>query len=139
MHPKLSIVNLPETDEFRTEKRLVQERGELHLIEDGPCFRHLGCFTLRPGPGLWRGGHIHAKKTESFYVMRGVIEIDCVDVDSGERFIATLRPGDKARMSPGLAHRFRALPEGGEAIVIEYYENRYERDDDIPFDFSKDS
>lgn len=136
MHPKLLIVNLPVTEEFRTEKRLIQDRGELHLIEDGNVFRHLGCFTLAPGPGRWRGGHVHARKTEIFYVMRGLIEIDCVDVESGERFLATLRPGDKARMSPELAHRFRALPEGGEAIVVEYYENRYEKDDDMPYDFT---
>lgn len=135
MHPKLSIVNLPVTDEFLKEKRLVQERGELHLIEDGPCFRHLTCFTLKPGPGLWRGGHVHSRKTETFYILRGILTVECVDTHSGERFDAELRAGDKARISPGLAHRFSAREEGGEAVVVEYYDGVYQREDDQPWAF----
>ncbi|EPR41928.1 WxcM-like domain-containing protein [Desulfovibrio sp. X2] len=137
MHPKLTIVNLPVTGEFRPTKRAADDRGELHLIEDGASFGHLACFTLRPGPGRFRGGHSHRVRSEHLYVVSGSFEIECADLDTGERFALRLAPGDKAVIRPGLAHRLRALGEAGagEATAVEYYEGAYDRDDDIPYAF----
>jgi len=39
---KVEIDELPVTGEFRRQRRLIEERGELALIEDGRSFRHLG-------------------------------------------------------------------------------------------------
>jgi len=62
MHQKIEIQELPITTEFLREKRLIQERGELALIEDGKIFRHLGYFSLKKGPKYFRGGHYHKKR-----------------------------------------------------------------------------
>ncbi len=64
MTNKIEIEELPVTDRFLRRKRLIQDRGELALIEDGLTIRHLGFFSLEPGAGYFRGGHYHRKKTE---------------------------------------------------------------------------
>ncbi|WP_029896882.1 cupin domain-containing protein [Desulfohalovibrio reitneri] len=129
-HPKIDIEPLPVTEEFRRQKRLIQERGELALIEDGPAFHHLACFSLNPGQGLYRGGHYHETKVERFYVVQGELLVECHDMDDGQRFEVRLRAGDRAVVHPRLAHRFSAVES---AWVIEYYEGTFDPDDDKPF------
>ena len=75
MTDKIQIHDLPVTDQFLRQKRLIQDRGELALIEDGKHFCHLGYFSLKAGPGLFRGGHYHARKTEYFYVIAGRLRL----------------------------------------------------------------
>jgi mannose-6-phosphate isomerase-like protein (cupin superfamily) len=55
--------------------------------------------------------HYHKIKDETFFIVRGDVEME---VD-GETSI--LRPGDVLKMSPGLNHTFRAV--GGPALVLE--------------------
>jgi hypothetical protein len=73
MTEKIQIKELPITDEFVRRKRLIQDRGELALIEDGTPFQHLGYFSLKKAKGYYRGGHYHRKKVEHFYVISGRI------------------------------------------------------------------
>ncbi len=130
MTNKIQIVSLPITDTVTQQRRLVQDRGELALIEDGVPFRHLGYFTLRPGSGFFRGGHYHLRKSEFFYVARGKLRIQLVDLDTGERSAAVLETGQRVTIEPRCAHRFQAEQE---AHVIEYYDGVYDRDDDHPY------
>ncbi|MBN2126219.1 MAG: cupin domain-containing protein [Deltaproteobacteria bacterium] len=130
MHPKIRIEDLPVTDAFLRQKRLLQDRGELALIEDGTPFRHLGYFSLRRGNGYYRGGHYHREKVEHFYVISGTLRIRLVDLDSGEKWEVDLRPGQRVTIQPRCAHRFTAEEE---ARVIEYYDSAYDPEDDIPF------
>ncbi len=132
---KIEIETLPPTREFLRRKRLVEDRGELALIEDGMVIHHLGYFSLLTGKGF-RGGHYHSRKTEHFYVVRGSLEVDLVDVETGESGSVTLEVGQKAVIRPGCAHRFRAAAD---AQVIEYYEGTYEPSDDIPYRFSAEA
>ena len=128
MTEKVQIQDLPVTDQFLRQKRLIQERGELALIEDGMVFRHLGYFSLKNGPGLFRGGHYHAKKTEHFYVITGKLCVQLVDLDTQEKEEIVLSPGQRVVISPGCAHRFTAVED---AQVIEYYDSEYDPDDDM--------
>jgi mannose-6-phosphate isomerase-like protein (cupin superfamily) len=128
---KVEIETLPVTRAFLPRKRLLEERGELALIEDGMTIHHLGYFSLVPGKGC-RGGHFHEKKTEHFYVVSGTLRLEIADPVTGERAEAILREGQKAVVHPGCAHRFRAEKT---ARVIEYYEGRYDKGDDHPHDF----
>ncbi len=66
MTEKIHIEELPVTDEFVRKKRLIQDRGELALIEDGKPFQHLGYFSLKKGKGYYRGGHYHTKEGGTF-------------------------------------------------------------------------
>lgn len=131
---KLLVVQAPVTDQRLPTRRILQERGELALVEDGPEFNHLACFTLRPGKGFFRGGHIHRAKVEHFYVLSGKGEILWADAQTGERGRTRVAAGDKVTILPGLGHRFEALEE---LTVVEYYRGTYDLADDEPFhDFS---
>ncbi|MBP8646396.1 MAG: hypothetical protein KBH99_09780 [Syntrophobacteraceae bacterium] len=127
---KIEVEDLPVTDSFVPRKRLIQPRGELALIEDGRKFEHLGYFSLKSGPGFYRGGHYHKKKVEYFYVISGEILIRLMDMETGEKDNLRAIPGQVIRIHPLCAHRFEAVAD---TQVIEYYEGVYDREDDIPW------
>ena len=107
MTDKIQIEELPITDKFLRQKRLIQDRGELALIEDGKLFQHLGYFSLKAGEGYYRGGHYHQKKVEHFYVVSGRIRVRFVDLESGERsevmpFIPIVHIDSKRKKRPRL-------------------------------------
>ena len=131
MPDKIIITELPITKKFLKQKRLIQRRGELALIEDGHNFQHLGYFSLFKGEG-YRGGHYHLNKIEHFYVISGILTINLVNLETGHRSNVTLKQGQKAAIRPKCAHRFLAIED---AQVIEYYDGVYEAEDDIPYDF----
>ena len=130
MTEKIQIEELPVTDEFVRQKRLIQDRGELALIEDGKLFQHLGYFSLKKGKGYYRGGHYHRKKVEHFYVVSGRILVRFVDLDSGEKSQVLIKEGQRVTIYPNCAHRFEAEQE---AQVIEYYNSIYDPEDDIHY------
>lgn len=125
---KIQIEELPITEEFLPRKRLLQDRGELALIEDGGMFRHLGYFSLKKGRGYYRGGHYHLNKVEHFYVVSGKIMIDLVDLETGEKGRVTVRTGNCVTLEPNCAHRFEAVED---TQVIEYYATTYDVADDL--------
>jgi dTDP-4-dehydrorhamnose 3,5-epimerase-like enzyme len=131
LQSKYTIENLPVTDQFLREKRLIQERGELVLLSDGEEIRHITFFTLRPGPGFFRGGHYHRRKSEKFYVVSGHARLQLADVDTGETAEIDLLPGRRVTVCPMCAHRFVAVTE---TQVIEYYATPFDLSDDIPFE-----
>ena len=131
MTDKIQIQTLPITEKFMGQKRLIQDRGELALIEDGKSFQHLGYFSLKKGKGYYRGGHYHRIKVEHFYVVRGKIQVHLVDLDSKIKSTVTLQEGQLATIYPHCAHRFEAEEE---AQVIEYYNTMYDPEDDVPYD-----
>lgn len=130
MPAKLIATPLPVTDAFLRQKRLIQDRGELALIEDGQRLDHLAWFSLLPGEGRFRGGHFHRVKTEHFYIASGRGRLLTEDVHTGERGETLLEAGLKVTVRPGLAHRFEAEET---LSVIEYYEGVYDPADDVPF------
>ena len=130
MTDKIRIDTLPITEEFMRQKRLIQDRGELALIEDGATFRHLGYFSLKKGDGYYRGGHYHLNKVERFYIISGKLRVQLVDLESGERSEVELRDGQRVTIYPQCAHRFTAKEN---ARVIEYYDIVYDSDDDVVY------
>jgi dTDP-4-dehydrorhamnose 3,5-epimerase-like enzyme len=130
MKPKIQIDELPITDSFLSQKRLIQPRGELALIEDGMRFRHLGYFSLKKGRGFYRGGHYHKKKVEHFYVISGKLLVQLVDLDTQEKSKVGLREGQRVTIYPNCAHRFMAEED---AQVIEYFDSLYDPEDDRPY------
>ena len=130
MTRKIQIEDLPITDEFLRQKRLVQERGELALIEDGKKFQHLGYFNLKKGKGYYRGGHYHLKKVEHFYVIAGELRVRLVDLETWKKSEVKLHTGQRVTIYPRCAHRFSAEED---AQVIEYYDCKFDPDDDLKF------
>jgi dTDP-4-dehydrorhamnose 3,5-epimerase-like enzyme len=131
MKTKIQIDELPITDSFLPQKRLIQPRGELALIEDGMRFRHLGYFSLKRGKGFYRGGHYHRKKVEHFYVISGKLLVQLVDLETQEKSEVTLKGGQRVTIHPNCAHRFMAEED---AQVIEYFDSLYDPKDDRPYD-----
>ena len=131
MTDKIQIQTLPVTERFMRQKRLIQDRAELALIEDGKPFQHLGYFSLKKGKGYYRGGHYHRNKVEHFYVVRGKIRVQLVDMDTKKKSIANLKEGQIVTIYPNCAHRFEAEEE---TQVIEYYDSMYDPEDDVPYD-----
>ena len=131
MKPKIKIDELPITESYLPQKRLIQPRGELALIEDGMCFKHLGYFSLKRGRRFYRGGHYHREKVEHFYVISGKLFVQMVDLDTGEKSKVRLREGQRVTIYPNCAHRFMAEKL---AQVIEYFDTLYDPEDDHPYD-----
>lgn len=127
---KYKLAKLPTTDEFLREKRLVQERGELVLVTDGPNFKHITYFTINPGPGYCRGAHYHKKKTEHFYIICGEIEVSLKDMETGQREKLVITTADKLTIYPNCAHIFLAVQY---AQVIEYYDSVYDKEDEFVY------
>jgi len=130
MTEKIHIEDLPVSREFLRQRRIIEPRGELALIEDGLTFRHLGYFSLRKGEGLFRGGHYHLKKQEHFYVVSGKIRVHLFDLETRERSETTVKEGQRVTLFPNCAHRFQAEQD---AQVIEYYDAIYDPEDDFPY------
>ena len=130
MTEKIRIEDLPVSREFLRQRRIIEPRGELALIEDGLSFRHLGYFSLRQGEGLFRGGHYHLKKEEYFYVVSGKIRVQLVDLETREHSETTVKEGQRVTLFPNCAHRFQAEQD---AQVIEYYDAIYDPEDDFPY------
>jgi len=124
---KIRIKKLIISDKFLRQKRLLQDRGELALIEDGTAFQHLGYFSLKNGKGFFRGGHYHNKKVEHFYIISGKLRVQLVDLESNEKSEIFLQTGHRVTIYPKCAHRFIADKD---AQVIEYYNTTYDPDDD---------
>ena len=127
---KIRIKQLTVSDQFLRQKRLLQDRGELALIEDGTTFQHLGYFSLKCGNGFFRGGHFHKKKVEHFYIISGRLRVQLVDLESGEKSETSLHTGHCVTIYPKCAHRFIADED---AQVIEYYNTTYDPDDDYQY------
>jgi len=130
MTEKVHIEELPITEKYMRQKRLIQDRGELALIEDGMEFQHLGYFSLKKGKGYYRGGHYHRRKVEHFYMVSGRIRVQLVDLDTGKKSEVVIREGQRVTIYPNCAHRFEAEEE---AQVIEYYNSMYDPEDDVPY------
>ena len=129
MTEKIRIEQIPLTAEALPARRLIQPRGELALIEDGRPFLHLAYFSLKKGPGFFRGGHYHLQKIEYCYIIEGRLKITCVDMDSGETTCIEAAAGSRIIIHPRCAHRFDALEE---AHVIEYFNSIHDPRDDHP-------
>jgi len=127
---KYRLTKLPITHEFRREKRLIQERGEIALIVDGEIIKHITYFSLNPGDNWYRGGHYHKKKTENFYIISGKLKIILKDIDSGGKQELILTAGDKVSIKPNCAHIFFAEEF---SQVIEYYDSSYDPEDDFSY------
>lgn len=74
--------------------------------ENGYCGKFLFLFEGQRCPE-----HCHRMKDETFYVVRGTIEMDLPNRSR------TLRAGDVLKVSPGTSHSFLAV--GGPALLLE--------------------
>jgi dTDP-4-dehydrorhamnose 3,5-epimerase-like enzyme len=130
MIAKIKVVELPITDRRIPVRRIIQDKGELTFIEDGMTIRHLGYFSLKSGPGFYRGNHYHLWKVEHLYLISGALRISAADVETGERATLIVDSGCRVTLYPQCAHRYEAESD---IQVIEYCDTVYDPRDDIPY------
>ena len=131
---RVELVHLALSDQFATEKRFKDQRGEGHLILNDETVRRVGLFTLEPGQG-YRGGHVHQAKLEYIYVVAGRGQAQFYCPASGERLELEIGAGDRLRIPPGVAHRFAAR----ETITfVEMSDRAYQAEDDLKARFPED-
>lgn len=128
---KYKIETLPVADDFLRGKRLIQARGELTLLSDCEEIRHITFFTRNPGPGYYRGGQYHKKKTERSCLISGQVQLLLTDVENNENTTIELAADQRATIYSMCAHRLEAITE---AQVIEYYSKPFDLLDDIRFE-----
>ncbi|MCB2227428.1 MAG: cupin domain-containing protein [Desulfarculaceae bacterium] len=131
---RVELVHLPVSQEFATEKRFVDARGEGHLILNDATVRRVGLFTLEPGAG-WRGGHVHRRKGEYIYIAGGKGRAQFYCPLSGERLELDVKAGDRLHIAPGVAHRFLAEET---VTFVEMSDRAYQADDDLPAPWPED-
>ncbi len=128
---RVELTRLARTSDFAVEKIHADARGEAHLIVDDRAIRRVAVLTLRAGAG-YRGGHLHWRKSEGFYVFQGRALAELVCAVTGERLSLELEQGSRLWMPPGVAHRFAALTD---VTFVEYTDSPYQADDDLKFEF----
>jgi mannose-6-phosphate isomerase-like protein (cupin superfamily) len=112
---KVEIKTLLVTDQpagrVDVQARLLSPGGELAVLADGlSSIRHLAYVELREGKP--RGNHFHSRRHESFYLIKGELDLHVKDRSTGEKGDIRMRAGDLARISPEIVHTFVPLTAG---------------------------
>lgn len=112
---RVTIMTLPLTDQPTSREqpraRLLTPKGELAVLTDNLSpVMHLAYVQLLPG--MPRGNHYHKLRHEQFYLISGSVELQLLDLSTGEQPSARMEPGDLAFIAPSVAHCFLPLAEG---------------------------
>ena len=103
----------PETEALER-KRLQLPKGSLEVFHNNPDpVRYIAHLELKAG--VDRGHHVHQRKEESFYLISGHVTIGVEAIETGERHLVDVLPGDLVQIFPGIAHAVR-IHEGGHAV-----------------------
>lgn len=112
--------------------RIVLPAGEFAQIANGEEARFIAYLEFLVGPGRARGNHVHARRAESLYVIRGRLRGRWAEVASGAREERVLKAGDLVRVASGCAHAYEALEY---SQAIEFSDTPFDPDDVVPFSF----
>ena len=113
--------------------RIVLPAGEFAQIANGEGgARFIAYLEFLVGAGRARGNHVHARRAESIYLVRGRLRARWADVSSGEREERVLKAGDLVHVAPGVAHTYEALEY---SQAIEFSDSPFDPDDVTPFAF----
>lgn len=126
----LYFKTLTSSPDYQDERRIIEERGELAQIENGEWFRHLVFIDIKKG--FFRGKHYHLKRKESFYVISGAVKLVFEHIETKERLIKVLNPGDKVTISPKCAHLITPIEY---SQLLHYSEDKYDPADTYPYEF----
>ncbi|MBL8693527.1 MAG: cupin domain-containing protein [Planctomycetes bacterium] len=69
--------------------------------------------------------HFHVKKTETFYVSKGKVQMELIHHPSKETETFVMEPGDSCEIYPLLRHRFTGIED---AEIFEFSTQHFEDD-----------
>jgi mannose-6-phosphate isomerase-like protein (cupin superfamily) len=106
--------------------------GELAQIVNGESFQFLVAIEFRyDGPeSAPRGNHVHRRKTETLYVLRGHLRAAYKDLETGEAFEFDLPEGSLVTVEPNCAHAYTPLEH---TLAIEFSATPYDPADTEPY------
>jgi len=103
-------------------KAFSDDRGKIETISAGQEWREINQFTSMPGKK--RGNHYHKETLELIYVVKGKIEIECVNVRTGEKQAAEISRGQGVLIEPYEKHTVDILePTVWIALLSKEYNN----------------
>jgi quercetin dioxygenase-like cupin family protein len=129
---KVSVTHLPflEPPLPSTGGRIETPAGELAQIISGESMRLVTYIEFQPD-GEPRGNHVHRKKVEIIYVIKGKLRVTLEDSDDHSRKEVTLEGGDLIRLQPNCAHVYKAEEY---TQAIEMNEVPYDTTDTFPYE-----
>lgn len=110
--------------------RILLPAGEFAQVANGGAARFVAYLEFLAGPGRSRGNHVHARRTEILYVIRGRLRARWRDVAGGDRVERVLTAGDLVTVSPGCAHAYEAIEY---SQAIELSDTPFDPEDVTPF------
>jgi mannose-6-phosphate isomerase-like protein (cupin superfamily) len=110
--------------------RMRNQAGEMAQIVSGPAFRFLAYIDFAEA-GVERGNHVHERRVETVYVIRGSLRAVFHDLDTGVTEQLALAAGDLVVVQPRCAHAYIA---DGFAQAVELAPEPYDPDDTARFD-----
>ena len=114
IHHRLPAVEPGPESKDVERKRIQLPKGALEVLHNNPePIRYIAALEMKAG--VDRGHHVHQHKNESFYLITGHVTIGVLALDTGERHLLDVRPGDLVQIHPGIAHAVR-VHEGGHAV-----------------------
>ena len=104
----VQIWQLPVTQDYKNQRRLLEPRGELTQIvnEHGLNLNHLLYLEIKAGQK--RAMHYHKVKVEWFYVIRGKADLYLKDIRTGEEKTVEIAAGSLIKIMPFVYHIFTA-------------------------------
>jgi len=109
-------------------KRILLEKGELaEIYNSQDAIRHIAYVEFPEGKT--RGGHYHVRG-EYFYIIRGEMELEVIDADTGMAEKTTVREGDLIFISPKIAHWLKTIKAGH---TIEFSASCFKPEDTIAY------
>jgi len=126
----LPIIVPPSAKPKKGPKRILLEKGELAEIYNSPQpIRHIAYVEFLKGRA--RGGHYHHRQG-FFYIIRGEMELEMVDVTTGAREKTKIKEGDFISFSPKIAHIIKPIKSGH---AIEFSISHFKPEDTIKYEF----
>lgn len=128
---KIEIRRLPVKDPPLTGGgRMRNQAGEMAQIVSGPAFRFLAYIDFAQA-GVERGNHVHERRIETVYVIRGSLRAVFHDLDTSVTEHLALAAGDLVVVQQRCAHAYRAEEF---AQAVEFAPEPYDPDDTARFD-----
>jgi len=117
----------------------IDDRGSIkQLTDDGVPFKIKRIYLVKPLKGIVRAFHGHKKEYKAFYVLKGVVKFNVVDIETDRLvYSKTLSNNETLYVPPGLYNGFVALTDNAEILGFSSFTVEESKKDDFrkPFDF----
>lgn len=109
--------------------RISGPAGELVQVINGDCFRFAAYIEFKTGAA--RANHYHQRRTETVYVVSGLLQARYRDTATGDTTDVLLSPGHLVTVSPGYAHAYWAVEY---SQIVEFADLVYDPSETVAYD-----